>query len=267
MAIVKIIDSLFCIPRSAKVKQISNCVPFSQDLASQMISNGITGAVLAPCSCAQCQHQWNCADRITQEIVKAVARQPKQLRGLAYYDPLKIGDSTRWIDEAVTNGGLVGVYAPAECCSSGLDAPRMYPMYGICAKLKVPAVLDFTSRGRWLHYRPQIEVVAADFPDLDILLATPPHTDTSSILSLLQRFPRISLLLNPEELQGDSALCEYVEVQGREHALFCSSAKGWPRAVEVAQKVPLGATALRAYLFENAARVFRFPDNAVSLKA
>jgi len=227
MSSATIIDALFCLPRNPKVLQISDCVPFDQDLAPEMISSGISGAVLAPCNCAGCQHHWNCADRMTHELAGAVARNPKLLRGLASYDSLRIGDSLRWIDEGVTSGALVGAYALAESCSSGLDAPRMYPLYGMCAKLRSPAVLDFTSRERWLHYRPQVEVVAADFPELDILLATPPFTNAASILLLLQRFPHISFVLRPEELQTDAALGEYMELKGQERALFRSSAKGW----------------------------------------
>jgi predicted TIM-barrel fold metal-dependent hydrolase len=258
MAIATIIDALFCIPKSTKVTQISDCVPFSENLFPQMNSGGITGAVLAPCNCAQCQHQWNCADRMTHELVSAVARDRTHLRGLASYDPLRIGDSLRWIDEGVTDGGLVGAYMQAECCAGGLDAPRMYPMYGTCAKLRLPAVLDFTSNERWVQHRPQVEVVAADFPELDILLATPPNTDTASILLLMKRYPRISFLLCPEELQADTVLCEYVEMTGRERVLFRSSANGWPVAVETALQLRLGPAARCAYLFENAARLFRF---------
>ncbi len=106
-----------------------------------------------------------------------VAQNPRQLRGLASYDPLRIGESLRWIDEAVSEGELAGAYVQAECCVSGLDAPRMYPLYGLCAKLRAPVVLDFDSRERWVHHRPQVEVVAADFPELDILLAPPPRSE------------------------------------------------------------------------------------------
>jgi len=259
MAIATIIDALFCIPRNPKVLQISDCAPFDQDLAPEMISSGISGAVLAPCNCAGCQHYWNCADRMTQELADSVAKNPRHLRGLASYDALRIGESLRWIDEGVTGGGLVGAYAMAEGCSSGVDAPRMYPMYGMCAKLRSPAVLDFTSRERWLHYRPQVEVVAADFPELEILLSPPPYANAASILLLLQRFPQVSFVLRPEELQTDAALCEYVELRGRERVLFRSSAKGWWASVETALALPLGPEARRAYLSENATRLFRFP--------
>jgi predicted TIM-barrel fold metal-dependent hydrolase len=257
-----IIDALFCINRSTAVAKISDCAPFNQDLTPQMQSSGIAGAVLAPCNCSQCQHQWNCADRRTHEILGAVAQNRDRLRGLASYDPLRIGESLRWVDESVTEGGLVGAYAQAECCVSGLDAPRMYPLYGLCAKLRAPIIFDFTSRERWVHHRPQVEVVAADFPDLNILLATPPRTDTASIVRLTQRFPYISFLLCPQELQADPALCEYVELHGREHALFRSSSKGWDAAVEAALKIPLGPAARRAYLAENATRFFNFPLDA-----
>ena len=110
----------------------------------------------------------------------------------------------------------------------GWTLPRMYPLYGLCAKLRSPMVLDFANRERWPHHRPQVEVVAADFPELDILLALPPRTDTASILRLMQRFPRVSFLLTPEELQADEVLCDYLELHGRERALFRSSPNGWP---------------------------------------
>lgn len=262
-----IIDALFCIPRSGTAAQISGCVPFTQELAPRMNASGISGAVLAPRNCAECQHQWNCADRRTHEIVAAVSRNPKQLSGLATYDSLRIGESLRWIDEAVTKGGLAGAYAQAECCVAGLDVPRMYPLYGLCAKLRAPVVIDFMSRQRWLLHRPQVEVVAADFPELDILLATPPHSDTAGILRLMQRFPRISFLLCPDELQSDPVLCEYIELHGRERALFRSSSAGWPPAVETAMALPLSPAALHAYLYENATRLFNFQFEAEKLQA
>jgi predicted TIM-barrel fold metal-dependent hydrolase len=223
-----------------------------------MKTSGIAGAVLAPSNCAECQHQWNCEDRRTHEIVGAVAQNPEQLRGLATYDSLRIGESLRWIDDAVTRNGLTGAYVQAEGCASGLDAPRMYPLYGLCAKLRAPLVIHFSTHERWLLNRPHVEVLAADFPDLDILLATPPRTNTASILSLMKRFPRISFLICPQELRSDPALCEYIELQGRNQALFRSTAEGWPQAVEMAKTLPLGPTALSAYLFENAAKLFNF---------
>jgi predicted TIM-barrel fold metal-dependent hydrolase len=267
MAYPAIIDALFCIPRSGTAIQISDCIPFRQDLTLQMNSNEIAGAVVAPCNCALCQHLWNCADRLTHEVRDVVAQNPKQLRGLATYDLLQIGDSLRWIDEAVAEGGLVGAYALTENCVSGLDTPRMYPLYGICSKLRVPVVLDFTSRERWIHHRPQVEVVAADFPELDILLATPPGTDSASILQLMQRFPRISFLLCPQELHLNAALCDYVELDGRDRAVFRSSSKGWLAAVEAARTLPLGPAAQRAYLSENAAQLFSFPAELLIPKA
>jgi predicted TIM-barrel fold metal-dependent hydrolase len=232
-----------------------------------MNSSGIAGAILAHSNCSQCQHQWNCADRRTREVVTAVERNPEQLRGLASYDSLRIGDSLRWIDEAVTEGGLVGAYTQAECCISGLDTPRMYPLYGLCAKLRTPVVIDFSSQERWAHHRPQVEVIAADFPELDILLATPPFTKVAGIIRLMQRFPRVAFLLSPHELLSNSALCEYVEMEGRERVLFRSSSNNWRQAVETAHMLPLGPAARHSYLSENATKLFNFPFEVQRMEA
>jgi predicted TIM-barrel fold metal-dependent hydrolase len=231
-----------------------------------MKASGIAGAVLVHGDCSHCQHQWSCADRKTHEIASIVAKNSKQLRGLAAYDPLRIGESLRWIDEAVSKGDLAGVYVQAECCIKGLDAPRMYPLYGLCAKLRSPVVVDFASRDRWVYHRPQLEVVAADFPELDILLATPPLSESAGIVQMMKRFPRISFLLGPQDLQRDTKLCEYLELQGRERALFRSACEAWPVAVQNAHEVPLGPAARRAYLCDNASKMFGFPTSAASLR-
>jgi predicted TIM-barrel fold metal-dependent hydrolase len=258
MTTLAIIDALFCIPKDARITQASDCIPFSQDLSPLMQAAGIAGAVLAPCLCHQCQNQWNCADRRTQEAVDVVTRNPKQLRGLASYDPLRIGDSLRWIDEAVNAGSLAGVYSQAEGCVSGLDASRMYPLYGLCAKLRAPLVLECSSIERWEHHRKQVEVLAADFPDLDILLATPPRSGADSIIRLLERFPHIGIILGAQDLIAGPVLCEYVEVQGRERVMFRAHPQNWAAAAEVAIGMPLHPEAKHCYLFGNAARLFGF---------
>src|ERR1039458_10194045 len=104
MANATIIDALFCIPQKSRVMQPSDCVPFNQDLVPAMNASGIAGAVLAHCNCWECQHHWNCADRRTHEIVNVVAKSQRRLRGLASYDSLRIGESLRWIDDAVVEG-------------------------------------------------------------------------------------------------------------------------------------------------------------------
>lgn len=254
----KIIDALYCIPKNGAVTQIADCIPFSQDLGPLMESSGIAGAVVAPCRCTLCHHIWNCADRRTQEIRGVVARRPKQLRGLACYDSLRIGDSLRWIDEAVGESTVVGGYIQAENSVSGLSAPRMYPLYGLCAKHRLPIVIDFASANSWAHQRSQVESVAADFPELNILLAVPQGSDAEILMQWMERIPHIFFFLSPQDLQQDPALCEYVELQGRERVLFRSSLDGWTLSVEATLGLSLSPAAQRAYLSENATTLFGF---------
>ena len=262
-----IIDALFSIPQKGPVVQISDCIPFLEDLTPRMKTSGIAGAVLVHGNCLQCQYQWNCADRRTHEIANLVARHSLQLRGLAAYDPLRIGESLRWIDDAVSKGDLAGAYVQAECCVSGLDAARMYPLYGLCAKLRSPVVVEFRDHDRWVFHRPQLEVVAADFPELDLLLAPPPQSETAWMVQLMKRFPQVSFVLGPLELQQNDTLCEFLERQGHDRVLFRSASEDWPQAVQIARAVPLGPAARRAYLGENAAKMFGFSIEAASLSA
>jgi predicted TIM-barrel fold metal-dependent hydrolase len=260
-----IIDALFSIPQKGPIVQFADCIPFLEDLTPRMKTSGIAGAVLVHGNCLRCQYQWKCADRKTQEIASIVARHSRQLRGLAAYDPLRIGESLRWIDDAVSKGDLAGAYVQAECCVTGLDAPRMYPLYGLCAKLNSPVLVDFPNRDRWVYHQPQMEVVAADFPELDILLATPPQSEAAGIVRMMKHFPHVSFVLGPQELLRNDTLCEYVELQGRDRVLFRSASEEWPLATQVARSVPLSPAARRAYLVENASRVYGFPVEAAGL--
>ncbi|HVJ05138.1 MAG TPA: amidohydrolase family protein [Candidatus Saccharimonadales bacterium] len=259
-----IIDALFSIPRVGTAQQIPDCIPLKQDIGQKMNSEGVAGAVVAPCNCSLCQHRWNCADRRTHEVQDTVARSPKRLRGLACYDQLRIGDSLRWIDSAVSKGELAGAYAQAEFCVSGVNSARMYPLYGLCARMRAPMVIEIASQNDWTYHRPQVEVVAADFPELDIVLAPPERMDWASVLRLMEQFPRISVLLSPEKLRQDSTLREYIELKGRERVMFRSGLNGWPTSVETARELPLGPAARLAYLAENCSKLFGFPAEVMS---
>jgi len=263
-----IIDSLFSLPQRGPVVHIDDCVPFREDLTPGMKASGIAGAVLAHGNCRECPYEWECAERMTHEVAELVRQHPKQLRGLAAYDPLRIGQSLGWIDELVRQGTLAGVYIHSEACLSGLNAARMYPLYGVCAMLGAPVVVEFFESDRWAYQRAQLELVAADFPDLELLVAPPARGEPSAMVPMMRRFPRISFLLGPRELQGNDKLCEYLELQGRSRAMFRSAGEPWPAVSALALAVPLSPAARRAYLAENAQRVFGFPaGEAASLSA
>lgn len=253
-----VIDALFCLPKKNRVAQPSDCLPFSEDLAPSMLESGVGGVLIGPGQCLHCQHQWSCTGRRNQEVLGSVERNRVLFRGLASYDSFRIGESLRWIHDTVDSGEMVGAYVLAESCVAGLDAARMYPLYGICAMLSVPVVLDFSSRERWLNHRTQVEVIAADFPQQDILLAAPHGCDATGLLRLMQRYPQVGILLPAQDLADSPALGEYLEGPGRERILFRAAPFAWPQAVSLARSLPLSDAAKHSYLVENAARIFRF---------
>jgi predicted TIM-barrel fold metal-dependent hydrolase len=87
------------------------------------------------------------------------------------------------------------------------------------------------------------------------------------MVRLMKRFPHVSLALGPQELQQNDKLCEFLELQGREQVLFRSAPEEWPLAVQIALGLPLGPATRRAYLGENAARLFGFATESASLRA
>ena len=197
------------------------------------------------------------------EIVNAVERNPAQLRGLASYDALRVGESLRWIDEAVAEGGVSGAYARCGVLDQRVGRAPHVSAVRTLRQAAMPVVLGFNSAERWTQHLSQVEVVAADFPELDILLAPPAGAEAASILRLMRHFPRISFLLCPQEMQADAALCEYIEMQGRERALFRSAARDGRRRWRgrSAATESGGAACLSV---QNATRVYGFPVGVAS---
>jgi len=257
-----VIDALYSIPLKGPVVHISDCVPFHEDLTPRMQECGLTGAVLAHGNCRKCQFEWECADRMTHEIADLTVQHPGQLRGLAAYDPLRIGESMGWIDNLVRKGRLAGAYMHSEACIRGVDSARMYPLYGMCAMLGVPVVVEFFEDDCWKYQRQQLELVAADFPDLELAVAPPRESKKSSVVPMMRRFPHLSFLLAPADLQGSRTLCRYLDSEGSSRALFRSAGEEWSSAVAAALNVPLGPAARSAYLAGNAGRLFGFRERS-----
>jgi predicted TIM-barrel fold metal-dependent hydrolase len=268
MTHASIIDSLYSLPKKGPVVQLSDCVPFQEDLTPRMQQCGLAGIVLAHGNCRQCQYEWECADRMTNEISNLVAQHPDKLRGLAAYDPLRIGESMGWLDKLVRKGQIAGAYMHSEACIRGVDSARMYPLYGMCAMLRVPVVVEFVEEDCWKHQRSQLELVASDFPDLDLAVVPPRKSNKSCIIPMMKRFPRLSFLLGPQDLQESRPLRDYIDSEAGDRVLFRSAGEDWSSAVVMAQSLRLGPAALRAYLGENAERLFGFsPSKAESLSA
>jgi hypothetical protein len=126
-------------------------------------------------------------------------------------------------------------------------------------------VIEFFEDDCWKYQRSQLELVAADFPDLELAVAPPRESNKSCIVPMMKRFPHLSFLLAPRDLQGNRTLCKYLDSQqGRGRAMFRSGGEEWSSAVAMAQAVPLGPAARSAYLAQNAARLFGFSRSEVN---
>lgn len=114
-------------------------------------------------------------------------------------DPRRGGDGLRELERAVIEKGCKGwkLYPP-----NGFypDNEQFYPYYDLCIELKIPIVVHtgFTSRFKYVKYAQPVCVdkVAADFPELRIVLA---HVGTpweDEALMVASKNPNVSVDLS-----------------------------------------------------------------------
>ena len=120
------------------------------------------------------------------EIAAIVRRYPKQFIGFAGVDPWQ-GKKAVWeVERAVKELGLRGVKFQPAMQEFYPNERRFYPIYEKCAELGVPVIIHVGTTGfgaglpggggihlKYTRPIPYVDDVAADFPELTIIMAHP----------------------------------------------------------------------------------------------
>jgi len=123
------------------------------------------------------------------EIAAIVRRYPKRFIGFAGIDPW-LGKKAVWeVERAVKELGLRGVKFQPAMQEFFPNDRRLYPIYEKCAELKVPVLIHTGTTGfgaglpggagirlKYTKPIPYVDDVAADFPELTIIMAHPAWT-------------------------------------------------------------------------------------------
>ena len=121
-----------------------------------------------------------------EEVAACVARHPDVFAGFASVDPWKGKKAVQELERAITELGLCGLKLHPIAQGFFADERRFYPLWAKCVELGIPALFH-TGQTGWgagtpggsgakLKYGkpiPHLDDIAADFPELTIVLAHP----------------------------------------------------------------------------------------------
>lgn len=128
-------------------------------------------------------------------VAEAVAADPDRFIGTAGYNPFRIDESLRTIEECVRERGFRYVYFHPITFGIAPNDRRCYPLYAKCVELDIPVGLQVGHSAEPLPSNPGhpmlVDDVAMEFPTLRINLSHTGWPWTGEFISMLWRHPNV----------------------------------------------------------------------------
>ncbi len=209
-------------------------------------------------------------------VAEIVREYPEQFMGFASVDPWKEEAAVAELDRSVRELGLKGLKLHPIHQAFFPNDKRFYPLYIKCVELGVPVLFHtgFAAAGAGLpggaglklkHAAPipGIDDVAADFPDLTIIMAHPAWPWVEEQIAVALHKPNVYLDLSgwapkyiPEQLIGET------NTRLRDKVLFGSDFPYMPadRWLREWEELPIREEVRPKVLLENARRLLGLPE-------
>jgi uncharacterized protein len=182
--------------------------------------------------------------RDNDELARVVAMYPDRFVGFAHHDITR-PDAAAELERAVTQLKLKGLKQLAPAMSKPINDPALYPVWEVCERLGIPALIHFGMLGAagGVSYHPNIspailEPVARDFPTVDFII---PHfgiQHVTDLLFLCWSCPNVHVDTSgsnqwvrwmPYKLTLEDLFQRFYETIGPERILFGSDSSWFPR--------------------------------------
>ncbi|MBI4482978.1 MAG: amidohydrolase [Acidobacteria bacterium] len=208
-------------------------------------------------------NKWMYMDTKLEEVTQYTSRYPKRFVGLAGYNPFRIKDSLKEIEEAVKVHGFKGVYVHIYGFDIPLNDPKMYPLYAKCVELDIPVSLQV---GHVLEAMPSenarpiyLDRVACDFPDLKIVGAHTGWPWVEELISVCYKWDNIYFGTDawlPKYLKPE--IIQFVNSRmGQDRCLWGTNGLPWKKSLEQVEEIGLREEAKQKLLRDNAIELFK----------
>ncbi len=251
------IDVLFH-PTSRPAK---GACPLHPPSEAEMDAAGVTAALVAQCDNWSCERNWLCEETKFDDVRQYI-ESSSRLFGLAGYNPFDIAESLRQIELAVGSHDFRGVYVHLAGFGLPLTDARMYPAFAKAAELAVPIVVELL---RDCAVEGEVERVAADFPELKIVLAQS-NPSVADLMLAAAHCENVFFALDAPSLlhvvnewtelasSRDESSPDFFAEIFEQRCMWGSNGREWSEAVR--EPFPLTSTARTAFFLGNANRVF-----------
>ena len=199
------------------------------------------------------------------EVAAFVREHPKRLVGVASVDISRPMDAVRELRRAVKQLGFRALRLLPWLWGLPPDDRRYYPVYVECIELGVPFCLQVGHTGPLMSSEfgrpiPYLEHVLLEFPDLVVVGGHIGAPWTQEIISLATKFPNLYIDTSAYKAKRyPPDFVDWMRGRGAKKVMFGSN---YPMitpgaCLESLDALGLGDEAKRAFLSENAARVFK----------
>ena len=202
-----------------------------------------------------------------EHVAGLVAEHGGRFSGIASVDLHKPMDAVRELRRCVRELGFVGVRILPWLWGLPPNDRRYYPVYAECIELGVPFCLQVghagplrpSDPGRPIPY---LDEVACEFPELQIVGGHIGYPWTEEMIALATKYENVYIdtsAYTPERYPD--TLVRFMQGPGQRKVLFGSN---WPmiapqKCLAQLELLQLSEEGQRAFLYDNAARVFGLP--------
>ncbi len=233
------------------------------DMLRAMDEAAVEKVFITQCKMWSYRRKWMYMDTALEEVLQYTQAYPDRFVGLAGYNPFRISESLRDIEQAVRRYNFKGVYVHIYGFDIPLHDSKMYPLYAKCVELGVPVSLQV---GHVLEGMPSdcarpiyLDRVACDFPDLKIVGAHTGWPWVDELLSVCTKWDNVWFgidawmpkYLSPQILQFINSRL------GRDRCLWGTNGLPWKESLRQLDELGLKPEVKQKLLRDNALELFQ----------
>lgn len=208
------------------------------------------------------RNHWMYMDTTIDEVAQYTTRHPDRFVGLAGYNPFRIKESLREIEQGVKQYGFKGVYVHIYGFDIPLSDAKMYPLFAKCVELDIPVSMQV---GHVLeampseHGRPiYLDKIASDFPELKMIGAHTGWPWAAELISACYKWDNVYFGIDgwlPKYL-GPEILHFMNSRMGMDRCVWGTNGLPWKASLDQMDQIGLKDDVKRKVLRDNTVQLF-----------
>src|SRR5580658_1917435 len=203
-------------------------------------------------------------EKLCARVAEIRKRHPGRFHGCLGIDPTGMMRTVRWLERAVKEFGFRSAWIMPSLVGLPPNHACYFPVYSKCVELGIPIKINIGVPGplrpAMMQQPMALDEVLLAFPELTVVGCHLGHPWQNEVVALLQKYPNFFLITSawaPKHIPQE--IWQLANTRGRDKIMWASdyplltmqrcAAEGW--------QVPLKDEARRAYLRENALKVFK----------